>query len=79
MAIRQVIGVPLDYIRAICRAFFVGKTEHIPHKYVWMCADMQRFGNCGAEVPELDVPVPFSRAPATAIRRMPINSPRAGS
>jgi hypothetical protein len=30
----------------------VGEAEHIPPEYAWMCADMQRFGNFGAEVPE---------------------------
>jgi hypothetical protein len=37
----------------------IGKNGHIPYKCAWMCADMQRFGNFSAGVPELEVAVRF--------------------
>lgn len=64
----------------------IGKTRHVPRKYARICADMQRFGNFGAEVPEIVeaglIPLK-SRSPAQAARiicerRAPIGSAEIG-
>lgn len=31
----------------------IDHTGHIPHKYAWICAEMQRFGRSRARMPEI--------------------------
>jgi hypothetical protein len=37
---------------AACRGFVAARQTARDQQYAWICADMQRFGNFGAEVPE---------------------------
>jgi hypothetical protein len=53
MAIRPVFEASGAANMAACRGFAAARQTARDQQCAWMCADMQRFGNFGAEVPEI--------------------------
>ena len=77
MAIRQVSEGRRTANVPLCRYFVAAPQRTATWRYARMCADMQRFGNFGAEVPETRragfIPAPATRYPQVG----PINPPQA--
>jgi hypothetical protein len=73
MAIRPVSDASEAANRLICRGFVAARRRPLDQGYAWICADMHRFGNFAAEVPEIQGGGLIPLAPAIAIRRMAIN------
>jgi hypothetical protein len=51
MAIRPISETRRAANMTVCRDFVAARQTARGQQYAWMCADMQRFGNFGAEVP----------------------------